>query len=116
MNISGPSIAATGRAAVNVPSRMIILADSLSHRPMSVSSKFGGSPNGHNGIKSLVSALGDEGFYRLRLGIGRDEGSDAAEYVLGQLSGHERRFWSDEGIDLVLQEIEKIAVKVGKGR
>jgi PTH1 family peptidyl-tRNA hydrolase len=112
MNISGPSIATAARAAVRLPSRMIVLADSLSHRPQTVSPKLGGSANGHNGIKSLIAALGGEaGFHRLRLGIGRDEGSDAADYVLQQLSGHERRFWTGEGLDLVLQEIEKIALK-----
>ncbi|KAF8198091.1 peptidyl-tRNA hydrolase [Pholiota molesta] len=79
MNISGPSIATAARTAVRLPSRMIVLADSLSHRPQTVSPKLGGSANGHNGIKSLIAALGGEaGFHRLRLGIGRDEGSDAA--------------------------------------
>lgn len=113
MNISGPSIVKAYRQTVNNPTSMIILADSLSHRVESLSVKLGGSANGHNGIKSIISALGGElNFYRFRLGIGRDE-SDAAAYVMGQLSSHERRFWGDEGLDLVLREIEKVAQKAG---
>jgi len=113
MNISGPSIVTAYRQSVNSPSSMIVLSDSLSHRVEALSAKLGGSANGHNGVKSIISALGGEmGFYRFRLGIGRDE-SDAAAYVMRQLSSHERRYWSDEGLDLVLKEIEKIALKVG---
>uniref|UniRef100_A0A8H7Y287 peptidyl-tRNA hydrolase n=2 Tax=Psilocybe cubensis TaxID=181762 RepID=A0A8H7Y287_PSICU len=112
MNISGPSIVKAYRQTVNSPTSMIVLADSLSHRVEAVSMKLGGSANGHNGVKSIISALGGEmGFYRLRLGIGRDE-SDAAEYVMRQLSSYERRYWVNEGLDLVLHEIEKVALKI----
>jgi PTH1 family peptidyl-tRNA hydrolase len=111
MNISGPSIAAAYRQSVNSPSSMIILSDSLSHKIETLSVKLGGSANGHNGVKSLISALGGElGFYRFRLGIGRDK-SDAAIYVMRQLSYHQRRFWTDEGLDLILKEIEMVAQK-----
>ena len=113
MNISGPSIVKAYRDSVNSPRHMIVLTDSLSHRVEALSVKLGGSANGHNGVKSIISALGGEmGFYRFRLGIGRDE-SDAAEYVMRQLSSHERRFWGDEGLDLVVQEIETVALKAG---
>jgi PTH1 family peptidyl-tRNA hydrolase len=114
MNISGPSIAKAYRESVNKPTSMIVLTDSLSHRVTSLSVKLGGSANGHNGIKSITSALGGEmGFYRFRLGIGWDD-SDAAAYVMQQLSSHERRFWVDEGLDLVLREMEKVALKNAK--
>jgi peptidyl-tRNA hydrolase, PTH1 family len=114
MNISGHSIAAAYRQSVNSPSSMIILTDSLSHPVEALSVKLGGSANGHNGVKSIISALGGEmGFYRFRLGIGRDE-SDAATYVMRQLSSHERRYWTDEGLDLILEEIEKVASKLVK--
>lgn len=113
MNISGPSIVKAYRQTVNSPTSMIILSDSLSHRVGALSVKLGGSANGHNGIKSIIQALGGEmNFYRFRLGIGRND-ADAAEYVMGRLSSHERRFWTDEGLDLILPHIEKVAQKVG---
>lgn len=113
MNISGPSIAAEYRKSVNSPSSMIIITDSLSHRVEALSVKLGGSANGHNGVKSIISALGGElGFYRFRVGIGRDD-TDAATYVLQRLSSHERRYWTEDGLDLILTEIEKVARKNG---
>lgn len=114
MNISGPSIAKVYRQSVNKHTSMIVLTDSLSHRVSSLSVKLGGSANGHNGVKSIISALGGEmNFYRFRLGIGRDT-TDAADYVMQQLSSHERRFWTDEGLDLVIREMEKVALKNAK--
>lgn len=110
MNVSGPSVAATFRKTVRSPSSLIVIADSLDHGQESLSVKFGGSANGHNGIKSIISALGGEmGFYRFRIGIGRDE--SPATYVMGKLSSHERQFWDDEGLDLILAEIENVARK-----
>ncbi|KAF8902922.1 peptidyl-tRNA hydrolase [Gymnopilus junonius] len=113
MNISGPSIVKAYRQTVNSPASMIILTDSLDHRVTALSVKLGGSANGHNGVKSIISALGGEsGFYRFRLGIGRDE-TDAAAYVLQRLSSHERQYWNNEGLDAILREIEKVALKAG---
>jgi PTH1 family peptidyl-tRNA hydrolase len=90
---------------------MIVLTDSLLHEIEVLSVRLGGSANGHNGVKSIISALGGEmGFYRFRLGIGRVE-SDPATYVMRQLSSHERRYWTDEGLDLILKEVEKVALK-----
>ncbi|KAG6817480.1 hypothetical protein H0H87_008105 [Tephrocybe sp. NHM501043] len=109
MNISGPSIAAACRRTVQSPSSMIVISDSLSHKVETMHARLGGSANGHNGVKSIISALGNDlNFHRFRIGIGRDD-TDAATYVLRKLSSHERRFWGDEGLDLVLSEIEKIA-------
>jgi len=47
----------------------------------------GGGPGGHNGLKSIISALGDPGFARVRVGIGRPApGRDPADYVLSDFS------------------------------
>ncbi|KAF8647146.1 hypothetical protein AX16_006977 [Volvariella volvacea WC 439] len=111
MNISGPSIATAYRKTVKSPSSMIVISDSLSHKPGALHVRLGGSANGHNGVKSIISALGGEmNFHRFRVGIGRDQ-SDAADYVMRSLSSYERRFWEDEGLDLVINEIENIARK-----
>jgi len=107
MNVSGPSVAATLRKTVRSPSSMIVVQDSLSHKVETLSARLGGSANGHNGVRSIISALGGEmGFHRFRIGIGRDQ-TDAAAYVLQRLSSHERQFWGadGEGIGLVVREI-----------
>ena len=111
MNISGPSIVRAFRRSVESPSSMIILVDSLEHRVGTLSVKFGGSANGHNGVKSILAAMGGElGFHRFRIGVGRD-GTDAAEYVMRPLSSYERTFWNEGGLDTVLREIGKVTLK-----
>jgi PTH1 family peptidyl-tRNA hydrolase len=50
-----------------------------------------GSAGGHRGVESLASALGTTEFGRLKVGIGRREERDAAEYVLEPLRGEPRR-------------------------
>lgn len=92
---------------------MIVISDSLDHDIGRLAVRLGGSANGHNGVKSIISALGGEkGFHRFRIGIGRDE--PVAAYVMQRLSNHERQFWSNDGLDHVLAEIEKVARKATK--
>ncbi|KAG6900777.1 hypothetical protein C0993_002201 [Termitomyces sp. T159_Od127] len=111
MNVSGPSIAAACRNTVQSPRSMIVISDSLSHKVETMHARLGGSANGHNGLKSIISALGnDMNFHRFRIGIGRDD-TDAAVYVMNKLPSHERHFWANEGLDLILSEIEKVAVQ-----
>jgi len=121
MNISGPSIVQAYRQFLSSPNSgpsqpLIVLADSLSHRPLAISPKLGGSANGHNGVKSIIAAFGGMGFYRLRLGIGTNKGEgcvDAADYVMASLSRKEREWWTGDGLDAVLSEIQQIISKIG---
>ncbi|KIK98476.1 hypothetical protein PAXRUDRAFT_134101 [Paxillus rubicundulus Ve08.2h10] len=111
MNITGPAVAAALRHTAKVPGAMVVIHDSLGHKPKSLSVKFGGSANGHNGIRSITSALGgDANFYRFRIGIGRD--GDAATYVLSKLPTEESVYWDiGGGLEIVCRELEKIALK-----
>ncbi|HEY4666258.1 MAG TPA: aminoacyl-tRNA hydrolase [Anaerolineales bacterium] len=60
---------------------------------------FGGS-SGHRGMRSLINHLGDQGFPRLRIGIGRPPGRlDPAGYVLSN-------FASDE-LELVSESLDR---------
>jgi PTH1 family peptidyl-tRNA hydrolase len=112
MNISGPSIAAACRKRGLPPSMLVVISDSTDHDPCTLKYRLAGSANGHNGLKSVISALGSQDFHRVRVGVGRHPSTDLAEYVLGKLSSHERQFWSGDGVDLVCDAIEKVAQKV----
>jgi len=113
MNISGPSVAAIYKKTARTPKSLVVVSDSVQHDPAKLAVRLGGSANGHNGVKSIVSALGGEqNFWRFRAGVGYDK-SDMATYVLGPLSRHERNFWREEGLDLVLAELEQAVKKNG---
>ncbi|OSD06920.1 peptidyl-tRNA hydrolase [Trametes coccinea BRFM310] len=117
MNISGRPVVQMLRQTAVKPTNMIVIHDSLDHKPCTVSPKFGGSANGHNGVRSIIDALGgDKDFHRLRVGIGRD--GDPANYVLGPLSPQERQFWGSTGggPDLVWRELTRILEKSIKSR
>jgi PTH1 family peptidyl-tRNA hydrolase len=47
--------------------------------------KVGGSPEGHNGLKSIIKTIGNQDFLRLKIGISRPlshDPADVASYVL----------------------------------
>ncbi|KAI0305663.1 peptidyl-tRNA hydrolase [Multifurca ochricompacta] len=113
MNISGPPVSMALRKTARMPSSLVVIHDSLEHKPTVLSPKFGGSANGHNGIRSLISALGTKDFHRLRLGIGKPA-SDVADYVLTKLPNFERQFWGldGQGLDLLWEQIKRTVLHI----
>ena len=112
MNICGRPIAQMLRTTAVHPARLIAIHDSLDHKPCAVSPKFGGSANGHNGVRSVVAALGNcADFHRIRLGIGR--GPDITNYVLGPMPLDQQDFWSASGpgSELVWKQLKSIIEK-----
>ena len=50
-----------------------------------------GSSGGHNGVRSIIKAIGSQDFPRMRMGIGQPpHGVDQVEYVLGSIPPQER--------------------------
>lgn len=71
---------------------IIIAHDELDIPYQAIRVKFGGGDNGHNGLKSITSALGTNDYFRLRLGIGRPPGQqDPGDFVLKPFSSTERK-------------------------
>ena len=65
------------------PAHVIAVHDELDIDFGQLRIKFGGGDNGHNGLKSIRSALGTGDFGRIRFGIGRPPGrQDPADFVL----------------------------------
>ncbi len=95
MNLSGVAVAAFARRFEIAPESIFVVYDDLNLPLGRIRLRPGGSPGGHNGMKSIVSCLGSEGFPRLRIGIGRsdlDSGSMAdPDFVLGVFEASERR-------------------------
>ena len=55
-----------------------------------------GSAAGHNGMKSIIDALGSQDFKRLRIGVGQPPpGTDRVGWVLGEMSPEDQRLVDD---------------------
>jgi PTH1 family peptidyl-tRNA hydrolase len=48
-----------------------------------------GSSGGHNGLKSIEFHTGSKVYYRLKIGVGRQVGTDVADHVLGAFTHEE---------------------------
>jgi len=92
MNHSGRAVAAMGNFYKLPAHSMLIVHDELDLPPGSARFKQGGGHGGHNGLRDIVSALGNSGdFWRLRIGIGHP--GDAAKvtpWVLGRPDAADR--------------------------
>lgn len=91
MNESGGPVKALCQFFGVAPERLIVVHDELDVEFGRVRLKFGGGDAGHNGLRSVSSALGTQDYYRVRAGIGRPPGRMAgADYVLRDFSSTQR--------------------------
>jgi PTH1 family peptidyl-tRNA hydrolase len=96
MNLSGKSVAGLVRKH-NIPlSNFLVIYDDLDLPLGKIRLRQSGSSGGHKGMNSIISALGSEGFPRIRVGIGRPQAekqsiSEGAvvNYVLSDFSPQE---------------------------
>lgn len=92
MNESGGPVNAAARFFKTPVERIVVAHDELDLPFGAVRLKSGGGAGGHNGLRSMISALGSPEFARVRFGIGRPPGrQDPADFVLREFSGAERK-------------------------
>jgi PTH1 family peptidyl-tRNA hydrolase len=82
MNRSGEAVLDLMRENGLDVSDLVVVYDDLDLEIGRVRIRTRGGSGGHRGMESIIEALGDDRFVRVRLGIGRDERVDPAEYVL----------------------------------
>ena len=68
---------------------VLIIQDDLDLPVGSYRIKYDSSSGGHNGIKSIIDALGTSKVPRLKIGISNDKNKDTKDYVLGKFSKEE---------------------------
>ena len=117
MNLSGPPVRDVmgyfgGKREGDLTESLLVVYDDLDLPEGRLRFRSGGSSGGHRGVASIISCLGHDRFSRLRIGIGRRDGLEAADYVLqavdrqteSQLEEAARRAanslstWIEEGI------------------
>ncbi|WP_444677251.1 aminoacyl-tRNA hydrolase [Halomonas sp. E19] len=86
MNRSGASVAALCQFFKLTPGELLVAHDELDIPAGCARYKTGGGHGGHNGLRDIISALGnDKGFHRLRIGIGHPGDSrQVTHYVLAR--------------------------------
>lgn len=103
----------SGRAVTSLLTRyraraenVIVVYDDMALPSGRVRIRAAGSHGGHNGMKSIIAALGTQEFARVRIGIGRPDGRTGdVEYVLGRPTERERKT-IDAGIAQAVEAVE----------
>jgi PTH1 family peptidyl-tRNA hydrolase len=70
---------------------MVVIHDDIDLAYERLKIKEKGGDGGHNGLRSLIDALGTDQFVRVRMGVGRPEADiGVVEYVLGNFDADQR--------------------------
>jgi len=84
MNSSGDAVVLAAKRKHIPTERIIVIHDDMDFPLGVIRAKQGGGDGGHNGLRSIVRRLGEDGFSRVRVGIGRPDETDvdARDWVL----------------------------------
>lgn len=128
MNMSGgPLRAALRQTETDAADDLLVIADDVDLPLGRMRLRRQGSAGGHNGLRSIIAALGGDEFARLRVGIGRpgtsratvahvlstfrtDEHELATEAIATAADAAER--WLADGIDAAMNEYNGLDVAV----
>lgn len=86
MNESGICVGAMAKYFSIEPEEILVVHDDLELPFATTRIQVGGGMAGHNGLRSIKTAIGSKDFIRLRIGIGRPQRGDVTSYVLGKFS------------------------------
>ena len=90
MNITGPPLKGLLREYSLTADNLILVHDDLDLDLGRLRIKQAGGHGGHNGIKSVIDAIGTPQFVRIKIGIGRPAPrQDSADYVLESFAKEE---------------------------
>jgi len=121
MNRSGQAVAtAVGFYKLSLQ-ELLVVTDDMALEPGVIRMRPRGSAGSHNGLKSIIAALGSEDFCRLRCGIGSAGADDAYDYVLSNVPAEQRAVindavgrardavfcWIRKGVDAAMNEYNK---------
>jgi len=106
VNASGMAVQDLRRRFRVKPSDLFLIVDDLDLPLGRLRLRQKGTAGGHNGLRSVIEALGTDGFPRMRVGIGRPPGkTDAADHVLARFSAEERQMLND-ALDRAVEALE----------
>jgi peptidyl-tRNA hydrolase, PTH1 family len=91
MNRSGDPVSGIAQTHGIQCEDMVVIHDDIDLVYERLKIKEKGGDGGHNGLRSLIDALGTDAFLRVRMGVGRPEGDiDVVDYVLDEFDANQR--------------------------
>ncbi len=129
MNLSGDSIREIMDYYDVDIEDLIVIYDDFDIETGALRIRKKGSAGSHNGMKSIIRCLGDDGFPRIRVGIGKSGSQDWKDFVLGKVGGSDSELISaaisnaadaveciiSEGIDRAMNKYNTKKKKKEKG-
>jgi PTH1 family peptidyl-tRNA hydrolase len=92
MNESGRPVAEMARRNGILPEEILMVYDDFAIPIGTLRLRTKGSAGGHNGVESIIQALGTDAIPRVRVGIGPvPEGRDPADFVLQRFTAQEKK-------------------------
>lgn len=96
MNLSGYAVAELVDYYKLLPEDVIVLHDDMDLPLGRIRLRAKGSSGGHNGLKSIITELGTQEFWRLKIGVGRPEQEeDVVGHVLSSFNKEEAKIVQD---------------------
>jgi PTH1 family peptidyl-tRNA hydrolase len=111
MNLSGMAVRMLLDKYESEPSQLIVISDEVALPWGMLRIRERGSAGGHNGLKSVIDAIGTNEFIRVRLGVGPEKvWGDLADYVLCPMGRAEREIAAqlvddaDNAVEMILKD------------
>ena len=114
MNLSGEAVSCfAAKHHLALPAEtLVVISDDLALPVGKIRIRERGTAGGHNGLKSIIEALGTNDFIRVRMGIQPDHPiSDAKRFVLDRFASSERELVEQ----MVDQAAKAVRTIVGEG-
>ncbi len=101
MNLSGEAVMQAAKFYKVPAENIIVIYDDISLDIGKMRIRQKGSAGGHNGIKSIISHIGQE-FLRIKMGVGQKPHPDydLADWVLGKFTDSEKKLLSERFEDV----------------
>ncbi|MEE8443501.1 MAG: aminoacyl-tRNA hydrolase [Dehalococcoidia bacterium] len=90
------------------PEELLVVHDDMDLPLGKLRLRPSGGSAGHNGIASIITALGTQSFPRVRIGVGHPEGQDTVPFVLGPFASEEAKVIA-EAIDQAVEAVAHVA-------
>ena len=109
MNLSGEAVGRARRDLKIGPADVVVVYDEIDLPLGRIRVRDSGSSGGHNGMKSIIAALGSKDFPRVRVGIGRPAGLvDPTDYLIDDQPTAEELRVLEEAADRAADAVEVI--------